>query len=94
MSENQDQLVHDYKKAFGTPEGRNVLRDLARYSNAMVAVTAKFPEENTIAYTEGMRAVFWHIFGQVHDPKREALETHEQFKPVVDAFVDARKEAR
>lgn len=85
-------LESDYRKVFESPEGRRVLRDLARYANVMVSVSSKYPEPHTIAYAEGMRAVFWHVFGKVYDPRKEAVKTEEGFTPIVDGFQNLRKE--
>lgn len=93
-AEQTAQLRHDYKKVFSTTEGQNVLRDMARYSQAMVSVTKRYPEPHTIAYAEGMRQLFWYIFAQVHDTAPERTESTPVEEPIMDAFADIRREVR
>lgn len=94
MSEQSEQLKTDYQRCFGTPEGKNVLRDLCSYSNAMIPMSNRDCPPHTIAYAEGMRELFWYIFSQVHDPRGEAMKEIKTAEPVVDAFQDVRKETR
>lgn len=94
MSETSDQLTTDYRRCFSTPEGKNVLRDLCRFSNAMQPVSSLDVPPHFISYQEGMRAIFWRIFSKVYDPTGEAMKTIETSAPVVDAFQDVRKETR
>lgn len=92
MSDEVDQLRTDYRRVFGSVEGRRVLRDLTRYCNVMIPVTSKYPESHTIAYAEGMRSVFWHVFGLVYDPLPQSREGEtEGFDPLAESFVDMRK---
>lgn len=75
MSVEQDQLKTDYKRVFSGAEGKSVLSDLARFSNAMVPVSPSRPDlPALISYVEGMRGMFWHIFGMVYDESPESVE--------------------
>ena len=56
-----------YRKVFGTPEGKKVLRDMARRANVMAAVSPHAVAPHVVHYAEGMRELFWYVFGQVHD---------------------------
>ena len=92
-----DQIRTDYKRVFGSPEGKNVLSDLARFTNAMVPIAPARPDLPVlVAYAEGLRAAFWHVFGMVYDELPESAGERASStvqSPVLDAFANLRKPA-
>ncbi len=77
MDQAEKDLINDYKKLFGTPEGKRVLASICQVSgydeSYRMPIASNNPQE--VGFVLGMREIAWYIKSQlVRDPDAEQPE--------------------